>query len=34
MAKIYLIRHAESIANAQGIYQGQTYDTELSVRGT
>ena len=33
MAKIYLIRHAESIANAQGIYQGQTYDTELSERG-
>lgn len=34
MAKIYLIRHAESIANAQGIYQGQSYDTELSMRGT
>ncbi len=33
MAKIYLVRHAESLANAQGIYQGQTYDTELSVRG-
>ena len=33
MAKIYLIRHAESLANAQGIYQGQTYDTELSERG-
>lgn len=33
MAKIYLIRHAESIANAQGIYQGQTYNTELSERG-
>jgi broad specificity phosphatase PhoE len=33
MAKIYLIRHAESIANAQGIYQGQSYDTELSPLG-
>ncbi len=33
VAKIYLVRHAESLANAQGIYQGQTYDTELSVRG-
>lgn len=33
MAKIYLVRHAESIANTQGIYQGQTYDTYLSVRG-
>lgn len=33
MAKIYLIRHAESLANAQGIYQGQTYNTELSERG-
>lgn len=33
MAKIYLVRHAESIANTQGIYQGITYDTELSARG-
>lgn len=33
MAKIYLVRHAESFANVQGIYQGQSYDTELSVRG-
>ncbi|MEK7141939.1 MAG: histidine phosphatase family protein [Patescibacteria group bacterium] len=33
MAKIYLVRHAESIANVQGIYQGQTYDTDLSKRG-
>ena len=33
MAKIYLVRHAESVANAQGIFQGQTHDTELSVRG-
>jgi probable phosphoglycerate mutase len=33
MAKIYLVRHAESVANTKGIYQGQTYDTELSVVG-
>lgn len=33
MGKIYLVRHAESLANAQGIYQGQTYDTDLSLRG-
>lgn len=33
MAKIYLVRHAESLANVQGIYQGQTYDTDLSERG-
>ncbi len=33
MVKIYLVRHAESVANTRGIYQGQTYDTELSVRG-
>ena len=33
MAKIYLIRHAESIANTKGIYQGQTYDTKLSPLG-
>lgn len=33
MAKIYFIRHAESVANSQGIYQGQTYDTELSASG-
>ncbi len=30
---IYLARHGESIANTQGIYQGQTYDTRLSVLG-
>src|SRR5262245_13614095 len=30
---IILIRHAESIANTQGIYQGQTYDTDLSNLG-
>lgn len=33
MAKIYLIRHAESFANTQGVYQGQTYDTDLSELG-
>ncbi|MDP1721783.1 MAG: histidine phosphatase family protein [Candidatus Gottesmanbacteria bacterium] len=33
MAKIYLVRHAESLANTEGIYQGQTYDTDLSARG-
>lgn len=33
MAKIYLVRHGESIANTMGIYQGQTYDTPLSVLG-
>lgn len=31
--KLYLIRHAESIANMQGIYQGQTYNTGLSPLG-
>lgn len=30
---ILLVRHAESIANTQGIYQGQTYDTDLSETG-
>jgi broad specificity phosphatase PhoE len=33
VAKIYLIRHGESIANTLGIYQGQTYDTDLSPLG-
>ncbi len=33
VAKIYLIRHGESIANTKGIYQGQTYDTVLSPLG-
>lgn len=33
MAKIFLIRHAESLANTQGIYQGQSYDTDLSQLG-
>ncbi len=30
---ILLIRHGESLANTQGVYQGQTYDTELSEAG-
>ena len=30
---VYLIRHAESIANTQGVYQGQTYNTFLSTLG-
>lgn len=33
MAKIYLVRHGESLANKQGIYQGQSYDTDLSLLG-
>ena len=33
MAKIYLVRHGESVANTQSIYQGQTYDTDLSPLG-
>ena len=33
MTCIYLIRHAESIANSLGILQGQTYDTPLSPLG-
>ncbi len=30
---MYLARHAESVANTQGMYQGQTYDTGLSKLG-
>lgn len=33
MKHIYLIRHGESIANTQGIYQGITYDTDLTDLG-
>ncbi|OGM24971.1 hypothetical protein A2962_01110 [Candidatus Woesebacteria bacterium RIFCSPLOWO2_01_FULL_39_61] len=33
MAKIIVVRHAESVANAEGIYQGQTFDTGLSPLG-
>lgn len=31
--RLILVRHTESVANAQGIYQGQTYDTGLTQRG-
>lgn len=33
IAKIIAVRHAESLANTAGIYQGQTYDTDLSELG-
>lgn len=33
MASLFLIRHAESVANTQGIYQGQSFDTSLSFLG-
>lgn len=33
MARIYLIRHAESVANTAGVFQGRTYDTDLSQLG-
>lgn len=33
MARIYLIRHAQSVANAERKYQGRTYDTDLSELG-
>ena len=33
MTTIYLVRHGESIANTESIYQGQTYDTDLSPLG-
>ncbi len=33
MVTIYLVRHAESIANTKGMYQGITYDTHLSDAG-
>ncbi|MBI2008551.1 histidine phosphatase family protein [Candidatus Amesbacteria bacterium] len=33
MAKIYLVRHAQSQANAERKYQGQSYDTDLSDLG-
>jgi broad specificity phosphatase PhoE len=31
--RVIVVRHAESIANSQGIYQGQSYDTGLSPLG-
>ena len=33
MVRLILVRHGESIANKEGIYQGQTYDTGLTKRG-
>jgi len=33
MVKLILVRHGESVANKRGIYQGQTYDTGLTLRG-
>lgn len=33
LGKLIAVRHAESIANTKGIYQGQTYDTDLSDLG-
>lgn len=33
MAKTYLVRHGESVANTKGIYQGQTFNTPLSDVG-
>jgi len=32
-SKTIIVRHGESIANAEGVYQGQTYDTDLSELG-
>lgn len=31
--KLIVVRHGESIANTKGIYQGQSYDTDLSKLG-
>jgi broad specificity phosphatase PhoE len=33
ISRIIAIRHGESVANTQGIFQGQTYDTDLSELG-
>lgn len=33
MTNLYIIRHGESVANVEGRYQGQTYDTDLSQLG-
>lgn len=30
---VYLVRHGESVANSQSIYQGQTHNTQLSTLG-
>lgn len=32
-SKIVVVRHGESLANKEGIYQGQSYDTDLSELG-
>lgn len=31
--RLIVVRHAESVANTEGFYQGQTYDTDLSPLG-
>ncbi len=31
--KIIVVRHAQSVANVDGVYQGQTFDTDLSDHG-
>lgn len=33
MAKIYLVRHGQSLANLEWKYQGQKYDTDLTELG-
>lgn len=33
ISRVFVVRHGESIANTEGIYQGQTYDTDLSELG-
>jgi len=33
VSRFVVVRHAESMANVMGIYQGQTYDTDLSSLG-
>ncbi|OGM19188.1 hypothetical protein A2771_02630 [Candidatus Woesebacteria bacterium RIFCSPHIGHO2_01_FULL_38_26b] len=33
LRRLIVVRHGESVANKQGIYQGQTFDTDLSELG-
>ena len=33
ISNIVVVRHAESVANTKGVYQGQTHDTDLSELG-
>lgn len=33
LSVVIAVRHAESVANTQGLFQGQTYDTDLSELG-